>query len=63
MCGSGKASVLILIFRSANSQMPVQDDGSTAEADAHVTFHCKQPKEVAFHSQQTMISAADNKQR
>lgn len=29
-------------FLPANSQMPVQDDGSTAEADTHVTFHCEQ---------------------
>lgn len=34
--------VLTIKSLPANSQMPVQDDGSTAEADAHVTFHCKQ---------------------
>lgn len=24
-----------------STQMPVQAEGSTAEADTHVTFHCK----------------------
>lgn len=38
--------VLTMTSHPANSQMPVQDDGSTAEADAHVTFHCTQDPEL-----------------
>lgn len=41
-CESLEVQVLTVVFRPANSQMPVQDDGSTADAGAHVTFHCKE---------------------
>ncbi|KAL2277954.1 hypothetical protein FJTKL_15081 [Diaporthe vaccinii] len=44
-----------MIFRPANSQMPVQDDGSTAEAGAHVTFHYEYDDTSGNYTQTVLV--------